>query len=79
MRRGIATLLLILIFAVPSLAQRARSIAGKTRGAQAQRALPTVDQILARYVQSIGGAEALGKLTTRIAKGTVADETRQAA
>jgi photosynthetic reaction center cytochrome c subunit len=32
--------------------------------------LPSVKQILDRYVQALGGAEALSKITTRIAKGS---------
>ena len=33
-------------------------------------AMPTVDQILDRYVQAIGGRESLAKLTTRISRGS---------
>jgi len=32
--------------------------------------LPTVDQILDRYVQSLGGAQAFQKITSRVAKGS---------
>jgi hypothetical protein len=32
--------------------------------------LPTVDQILDRYVQAMGGAQAFGKVTSRVAKGS---------
>ncbi len=32
---------------------------------------PTVDQILAKYMEAIGGAEAVGKITTRMEKGNV--------
>lgn len=31
--------------------------------------LPTVDQVLDRYVQALGGAQALEKITSRVAKG----------
>jgi CubicO group peptidase (beta-lactamase class C family) len=34
------------------------------------RQLPTIDQILERYVQSLGGEAALRKVTTRVGKGT---------
>lgn len=33
--------------------------------------LPTVDEVLARYIEALGGAEALGKIKTRIERGTV--------
>jgi len=38
--------------------------------APASEPLPSVKQILDRYVQALGGAEALTKITTRIAKGS---------
>ena len=41
-------------------------------GAAAAQDLPTVDQILAKYVQALGGKENLEKLTTRVCKGTYA-------
>jgi len=68
------------MFAVPALALRTRPAAAQTpdvpsHGALAQQAPPTVDQIIARYLQAMGGAAALGKLTTRVEKVTFADET----
>lgn len=39
--------------------------------AQAQDAMPTVDQILEQYVQAIGGKGAFERLTSRTMKGTV--------
>jgi hypothetical protein len=33
--------------------------------------LPTVDEVLQRYVRALGGAQALNKVTTRMRKGTV--------
>ncbi len=80
LKRSFTVLLLSLLCAVPALAQRTRPAATKTPGvrspgAAARRVLPTVDQILARHVQAIGGAAALSKLTTRVEKITVADET----
>jgi photosynthetic reaction center cytochrome c subunit len=39
-------------------------------------ALPTADQILDRYIQAIGGADAVKKNTTRIEKGTVDSPSR---
>jgi len=38
--------------------------------------MPTVDQILDKYVQAIGGEAALGKLTTRVTKGTLEELVR---
>ncbi|HEY1339827.1 MAG TPA: c-type cytochrome [Bryobacteraceae bacterium] len=32
---------------------------------------PTADQILEKYIQAVGGADALHKTTTRVAKGTI--------
>jgi len=32
--------------------------------------LPTVKEILARYIEALGGAESLAKITTRVAKGS---------
>lgn len=34
-------------------------------------ALPTADQLLQKYVQALGGADALQKITTRVEKGTL--------
>ncbi len=39
--------------------------------AQIGRPLPPVDQVLSRYVQAMGGEEALRKVTTRAAKGSI--------
>ena len=33
--------------------------------------LPTVDEVLARYIEALGGADALGEIKTRIERGTV--------
>ncbi|HKR22114.1 MAG TPA: hypothetical protein VJS17_05930, partial [Pyrinomonadaceae bacterium] len=37
----------------------------------ASAAWPTVDDVLARYVEAMGGAEAINKVTSRVIKGTV--------
>jgi hypothetical protein len=55
--------LLVLLVAAGAQAQ--------TQGALAQGALPTVDQVLARYVTGLGGRAAIQKLTSRVAKGTL--------
>ena len=41
---------------------------------QAQAAYPTVDQILDKYTAALGGADAIGKLTSVDAKGTLEGE-----
>ena len=38
--------------------------------AKAETTMPTVDQILERYVQALGGREALAKFTTRVSRGS---------
>ncbi|MGA8143348.1 MAG: c-type cytochrome [Candidatus Acidiferrales bacterium] len=47
------------------------SEAPSSSGAGSAAALPSVDEILAKYVQAIGGTEAIQKASTRIEKGTV--------
>jgi outer membrane lipoprotein-sorting protein len=37
----------------------------------AQQALPTADQILNKYIQAVGGADAVQKITSRTEKGTI--------
>lgn len=38
---------------------------------QASGSLPSVDDLLARYVEAMGGAKAINAVTTRVAKGTL--------
>ena len=40
-------------------------------GAAAPPALPSADEIFDKYLQAVGGAEALKKITTRVQKGTI--------
>jgi zinc protease len=64
----LATVLLLTFFPHSQFAQqakKARNAATKSPGAN-----PTVDQILDKYVQAIGGVAAHRKLTSRITKGT---------
>jgi zinc protease len=42
-----------------------------TKSAAVQAALPTVDEILNRYVQTLGGSRAIEKINTRTRKGSV--------
>jgi photosynthetic reaction center cytochrome c subunit len=40
-------------------------------------ALPTADQIIDKYIQAVGGAEALQKISSRVRKGTITFGARQ--
>jgi Photosynthetic reaction centre cytochrome C subunit len=56
--------------------------AGPGRGGQPGQAGPprpteTLDQVIDKYVQAIGGREALEKITTRVMTGTVTDRAQQ--
>src|SRR5215475_11818691 len=75
MKRSLTIILLSLVTFVPAMAQGARQKAGaRSQRVKAPRSMPTVDQILDKYVQAIGGEAAFGKLTTRVAKGTIEEE-----
>ena len=47
-----------------------QAIAPEASAAKATAAEPTVDQILDKYVQAIGGRQAVEKITSRVVKGT---------
>jgi hypothetical protein len=49
------------------------------RPVKTPQSMPTVDQILDRYVQAVGGAAALRKLTSRVVKMTIGIEGSDAA
>jgi len=57
MKRTLSAVALSLVFAITAMAQ-------------APTSTPTVDQIIDRYVQAIGGKAAFEKLTTRVMVGT---------
>ena len=42
-----------------------------------QPALPSADQVLDKYIQALGGADAIKKITSRTLKGTIATGPRQ--
>jgi zinc protease len=63
-----ATALLLAFFAHSESAQQARE--GPNIQAKSPSNAPTVDQIISKYVQAIGGAVAYRKLTSRVTKGT---------
>jgi hypothetical protein len=68
MRRTITITLLILVVAVSAVCQRGRTAGGTTPAARG--ATPTVDQIIDRYVEAIGGEAAVRRITSRSMKGT---------
>ena len=55
---------------VPSVARSEQKPEVRTPPAKTDAPLPSVDQVLERYVQALGGREALAKLTTRVVKGS---------
>src|SRR2546422_11657530 len=82
MRRALFILALLLIAEAPSVGRGARSedvskagAAGQQGQAQQGKAtsasLPTVDEVLDKYVQAMGGKDALEKVTTRVMKGSI--------
>src|SRR5262245_49419375 len=75
MKRGLTIILLTLLTVVTAMAQGAqRKSVTEPQSAKAPQSMPTVDQILDRYVQAIGGATAHRKLTSRVMKSTIVIE-----
>lgn len=56
---------------VPIIAEEEPKRAEEPKAEAAVPALPTSDQILDKYLQAVGGAEAVQKNTSRIQKGTI--------
>jgi hypothetical protein len=67
MKRTITTILVILVAALSALAQEKKP----AEAAKPAEAMPTVDQILNKYVQALGGKAVIEKLTSRVSKGTL--------
>ena len=74
MKFAITVLIYALLFAAPTVSAFAQE---KPQPAKAPEAAaktttvePTVDQILDKYVQSLGGRQAVEKITSRVTKGT---------
>jgi hypothetical protein len=69
----LAAVLAISSIALPAASAQDRlpGIPAYANGGQAASAQPTLDQVLDKYVQAIGGREAIEKLTTRSMKGSV--------
>lgn len=70
MKRLIWTLILSLATGFTVLAQSGPKAEGKITETK-PAALPTVDEILAKYVGALGGKEAIEKVTSRSARGTM--------
>ncbi len=65
--------------AVPTLNEESANSAADQNintGHPSAAGLPAVDQIIAKYLQAIGGAEAVAKISTRIQKGTLTVGTK---
>lgn len=70
MKRILPIFLVSLVVLCRSLAQGAQ-LEAESPGAKPPDAMPTVDAILDRYVQALGGRETIEKLTSRVMKGTI--------
>ena len=72
MKRIIALSLFIFVIAVAALAQESQPKSGAKAAnpPQGVAAAPTVEQIIERYVEALGGRAAIEKLNSREAKGT---------
>jgi len=71
MKRILLIVLLSLFVGITSMAQGTRRQAlHMTHSTRSHQSMPTVDQILDKYVQAIGGEAAYRKLTTYVGKGT---------
>jgi len=72
MRRILVLLLLGLTAAIPVYGDdKAPRSSGAAPRPQAAASEPSVDQILEKYIQALGGQSAIEKLTTRIMKGSI--------
>src|SRR5216117_4087920 len=65
MKRMIVTLALVLLGAAWALAQAKPDADKKPAGP-----MPTVDEVLEKYIKAVGGKEAIMKVTSRVEKGT---------
>ena len=72
MKRSLAIILLSMVTAVTATAQGAQQKSEtESQSVKAPQSTPTVEQILDRYAQAIGGATANAKLTSRVTKMTL--------
>lgn len=71
MKRTLVTMVLSLLAAMVAMAQAPQQKPDtKPTADKPAEALPTVDQLLDKYVQALGGKAAIEKLTSRVVKGT---------
>ncbi|HVG92764.1 MAG TPA: c-type cytochrome, partial [Alphaproteobacteria bacterium] len=62
---------------VPIIAEEEPKQPGPPKQDAAAPALPTADQIIDKYIQAVGGAEAVDKVTSRVQKGTISIQGQQ--
>ncbi|MGZ7074338.1 MAG: c-type cytochrome, partial [Candidatus Angelobacter sp.] len=62
---------------VPIIAEEEPKRPEEPKAGAAAPALPSADQIIDKYIQAVGGAEAVEKITSRIQKGTMSVSGRQ--
>lgn len=72
MNRTVTLLMLSLILAVAAPAQESQP-KPETKAPEAKpvEVMPTIDQILDKFIQALGGKAAIEKLTSRVSKGTM--------
>jgi outer membrane lipoprotein-sorting protein len=71
MKKLLAALLLLLLVGVTAVAQETeKKPEAKPQDTKAAETLPTVDQIIDKYVEALGGKAAIEKQTSRVTKGT---------
>jgi tetratricopeptide (TPR) repeat protein len=56
--------------ATPEIGIKVQSESGNNSGAQSTAMLPTVGQLIENYIQALGGAPAIEKITSRVEQGT---------
>src|SRR5262245_23794612 len=75
MMRSLTSMLLSLVTVVTTMAQGAQQKSEtESQSVKAPQSIPTVDQIIDRYVQAIGGEAAIRKVTSRIINMTLVIE-----
>jgi hypothetical protein len=71
MKRLFAALFLVMLVGVIAAAQETgQKPEAKPEDSKVAEVLPTVDQIIEKYVEAMGGKAALEKITSRVTKGT---------
>src|SRR4051794_6576364 len=71
MKRSLPLILFMLMLSVLVIAQDTQpNSSGKPAEAQSPERAPTVDQILDKYAQALGGKDAIQQVSRRVMKGT---------